>query len=72
MEASLSFNTIISFMTNTNLQHYAGESGLSYGSQLCVIIFYDVLPQLPAVMQHVWHFAEAFPEEKWEIFIKIW
>ncbi len=39
MEASLSFNTIISFMTNTNLQHYAGESGLSYGSQLCVIIF---------------------------------
>ena len=39
MEESLSFNTIISFMTNTNLQHYAGESGLSYGSQLCVIIF---------------------------------
>ena len=39
MEASLSFNTIISFMTNTNLQHYAGESGLSYASQLCVIIF---------------------------------
>ena len=39
MEASLSFNTIISFMTNTNLQHYAGESDLSYGSQLCVIIF---------------------------------
>ena len=39
METSLSFNTIISFMTNTNLQHYAGESGLSYGSQLCVIIF---------------------------------
>lgn len=33
MEESLSFNTIISFMTNTNLQHYSGESGLSYGSQ---------------------------------------
>ena len=29
MEESLSFNTIISFMTNTNLQHYSGESGLS-------------------------------------------
>lgn len=27
MEESLSFNTIISFMTNTNLQHYSGESG---------------------------------------------
>ena len=26
MEPTLSFNTIISFMTNTNLQHYAGES----------------------------------------------
>lgn len=39
MEASLSFNTIISFMTNTNLQHYSGESGLSYGSQMMVIIF---------------------------------
>lgn len=39
MEESLSFNTIISFMTNTNLQHYSGESGLSYAGQMCVIIF---------------------------------
>ncbi len=39
MESSLSFNTIISFMTNTNLQHYSGESGLSYAAQMCVIIF---------------------------------
>ena len=39
MEPSLSFNTIISFMTNTNLQHYSGESGLSYLSQMLVIIF---------------------------------
>jgi len=39
MEPSLSFNTIISFMTNTNLQHYSGESGLSYLSQMMVIIF---------------------------------
>lgn len=39
MEPTLSFNTIISFMTNTNLQHYAGESGLSYLSQMLVIIF---------------------------------
>ncbi|MEG1330261.1 MAG: potassium-transporting ATPase subunit KdpA [Eubacterium sp.] len=39
MEASLSFNTIISFITNTNLQHYAGESGLSYLSQMMVIIY---------------------------------
>ena len=39
MEASLSFNTIISFMTNTNLQHYSGESGLSYLAQMLVIIY---------------------------------
>lgn len=39
MEPSLSFNTVISFMTNTNLQHYSGESGLSYLSQILVIIF---------------------------------
>lgn len=39
MPADLSFNTIISFMTNTNLQHYSGESGLSYFSQMAVITF---------------------------------
>lgn len=38
MEESLSFNTIISFMTNTNLQHYSGESSLSYFSCMFVII----------------------------------
>ncbi|MGE6230293.1 potassium-transporting ATPase subunit KdpA [Paenibacillus chitinolyticus] len=38
MEATLSFNTIISFMTNTNLQHYSGETGLSYFSQMAVIM----------------------------------
>ncbi len=39
MEPSLSFNTVISFITNTNLQHYSGESSLSYLSQMLVIIF---------------------------------
>ena len=39
MEPTLSFNTIISFMTNTNLQHYSGETGLSYFSQMIVITF---------------------------------
>lgn len=37
MESTLSFSTIISFMTNTNLQHYSGESGLSYMAQMAVI-----------------------------------
>ena len=39
MEETLSFNTIISLMTNTNLQHYSGESGLSYLSQMLVITY---------------------------------
>ncbi|MFC6095763.1 potassium-transporting ATPase subunit KdpA [Flavobacterium qiangtangense] len=34
MTADLAFNTIISFLVNCNLQHYSGESGLSYLSQL--------------------------------------
>lgn len=39
MDSSLAFNTVISFITNTNLQHYAGETGLSYFSQMVVITF---------------------------------
>ncbi len=37
MEETLSLNTAISFMTNTNLQHYSGESGVSYFSQMAVM-----------------------------------
>ena len=66
MESSLSFNTIISFMTNTNLQHYSGESGLSYAAQMCVIIFM-MFTSAASVMPHVWHSAEDFPEESWGI-----
>lgn len=35
----LAFNTIISFLVNCNLQHYSGESGLTYFTQLFVITF---------------------------------
>lgn len=34
MSADLAFNTSISFVVNCNLQHYSGETGLSYLSQL--------------------------------------
>jgi K+-transporting ATPase ATPase A chain len=34
------FHTAISFLTNTDLQHYAGEQHLSYFSQVVVIIWY--------------------------------
>ncbi|MFE3894934.1 MULTISPECIES: potassium-transporting ATPase subunit KdpA [unclassified Priestia] len=39
MDPALAFNTAISFMTNTNLQHYSGESGLSYFSQMAAVVF---------------------------------
>jgi K+-transporting ATPase ATPase A chain len=39
MEATLAYNTATSFTSNTNLQHYSGETGLSYLSQLLVILF---------------------------------
>ena len=39
MEPTLAFNTISSFTTNTNLQHYSGETGLSYFAQMFAITF---------------------------------
>ncbi|MRG46671.1 potassium-transporting ATPase subunit KdpA [Chitinophaga sp. SYP-B3965] len=35
----LAFNTAISFLVNCDLQHYSGESGLTYFTQLFVITF---------------------------------
>ncbi|KOY84576.1 K+-transporting ATPase subunit A [bacterium 336/3] len=39
MNADLAFNTSVSFVTNTNLQHYSGESGLSYLGQLILMLW---------------------------------
>src|SRR5688572_6221845 len=39
MSPDLAFNTAISFLVNCNLQHYSGETGLTYFSQLAVITF---------------------------------
>ncbi len=39
MEASLIFHTACSFTSNTNLQHYSGESALSYFSQIFSIMW---------------------------------
>ena len=38
MTADLAFNTSVSFVTNTNLQHYSGESGLSYLGQMILML----------------------------------
>jgi len=37
------FNTVISFLTNTNLQHYSGEVHLSYFSQIFFICWKQIL-----------------------------
>ena len=42
MEPTLAFNTISSFTTNTNLQHYSGETG-------SVVLLADVRDHVPAV-----------------------
>ncbi|GAB2588803.1 potassium-transporting ATPase subunit KdpA [Spirosoma areae] len=39
MEWTLAFNTAISFLTSTNLQHYSGESGATYFTQMAVLTF---------------------------------
>lgn len=39
MPADLAFNTSISFISNTNLQHYSGETGVSYLGQLILMLF---------------------------------
>lgn len=39
MSADLAFNTTISFISNTNLQHYSGESGVSYLGQMVLMLF---------------------------------
>jgi K+-transporting ATPase ATPase A chain len=41
--ATTIFNTVCSFLTNTNLQHYSGEVHLSYFSQLFFICWKQVL-----------------------------
>jgi K+-transporting ATPase ATPase A chain len=39
MSADLAFNTTVSFVSNTNLQHYSGETGVSYLGQLMLMLF---------------------------------
>lgn len=39
MSADLAFNTAISFVVNTDLQHYSGETGLSYLGQMVLMLF---------------------------------
>lgn len=39
MTADLAFNTTVSFISNTNLQHYSGETAVSYLGQMVLMLF---------------------------------
>lgn len=39
MSGDLAFNTAVSFIANTNLQHYSGEAGISYLGQLTLMLW---------------------------------
>ncbi len=38
-DTAVIFNTVCSFVSNTNLQHYSGEQNLSYFSQLAAVVW---------------------------------
>ncbi len=39
----LAFNTAVSFLVNCNLQHYSGESGMTYLTQIGVVMLFQFL-----------------------------
>lgn len=61
MTADLAFNTTISFMVNCNLQHYSGESGLSYLGQMYLMFLQFV--SAATGMAAVAHVFVAFREK---------
>lgn len=72
----LAFNTVISFVTNTNLQHYSGESGATYLTQLFVLMFLQFVSAATGIACLIALF-NAFKEKTtsnlgnfWSIFLK--
>ncbi|AWO01395.1 potassium-transporting ATPase subunit KdpA [Chitinophaga alhagiae] len=72
----LAFNTAISFLVNCNLQHYSGESGLTYFTQLFVITFLQFVSAATGIAALIVLF-KAFREKTttklgnfWEILVK--
>ena len=60
--ADLAFNTTISFLVNCNLQHYSGETGLSYLGQLYLMFLQFVTAATG--MAAVAHLFVAFKEKQ--------
>lgn len=59
--ADLAFNTAISFVVNCNLQHYSGESGLTYLTQLGVITFLQFVSAATGIAALVLIFRHFLP-----------
>lgn len=76
MTPDLAFNTIISFVANCNLQHYSGETGVSYLSQQFVLMFLQFVSAATGIAAAV-VFFKAFRDQTteklgnfWEFFVK--
>jgi len=72
MTPDTSFNTAISFLTNCNLQHYSGESGVTYLAQLIVITFLQFVSAatgVAAVLVLYRAFAERTTEKLGNFFV---
>ncbi|MCW1566435.1 potassium-transporting ATPase subunit KdpA [Campylobacter jejuni] len=70
MKGDLNLNTVISFIANTNLQHYSGESALSLLSQNTGILL-AMFVSVRVDILLVWLFVVLYVVCKWEIFVKI-
>lgn len=72
----LAFNTIISFLVNCNLQHYSGETGVTYLTQLFVITFLQFVSAATGIAALVALFNGLKAKTTnnlgnfWEIFVK--
>jgi K+-transporting ATPase ATPase A chain len=76
MTPDLSFNTIISFVVNCDLQHYSGESGVTYLTQHVVMMFLMFVSCATGIAAAV-VFFKAFRDKTsvklgnfWEFFVK--
>ncbi|AQG78564.1 potassium-transporting ATPase subunit KdpA [Spirosoma montaniterrae] len=62
MSPDLAFNTAISFLVNCNLQHYSGETGLTYLTQLGVITFLQFVSAATGIAALVLIFRHFLPQ----------
>ena len=65
------FNTCISFLVNCNLQHYSGESGLSYLTQLFVIMLFQFITAATgmAAMAGIMKALAANDQNNWKLLV---